>query len=66
MVRRLVFIGIVVLAASACSTERTWYEERCIRAGLEPGSDGYRGCVARELDYLEDNQRIMRNNAGRR
>ena len=66
MVRRLVLLGIVILAASACTTERTWYEERCVRAGLVPGSDAYRECVARELRYLEDNRRIMRENAGRR
>lgn len=66
MVRRLVLLGIVILAASACTGERTWYEERCVRAGLVPGSDAFRQCAARELDYLEENRRIMRANSGRR
>ena len=65
MVRLLVLLGIVLLAASACTVERTWYEERCVRAGLVPGTDAFQECAARELRYLAENRRIMRANAGR-
>jgi hypothetical protein len=60
--KHFAFVTLVagVLMAGCAGKENTWYEERCLRLGFERGSDEFYNCIARDLDWVEEN-RIRRS-----
>lgn len=54
--RRRLFLLLVLLPLAACAYENTWYEERCLRLGLNKGTADFDTCIARDVKWIEDNR----------
>ncbi len=52
--RRLFILTIVGIFVTACqTTEPTWYEQRCINIGFEPGTPGFDACTERDRQWTD-------------
>ena len=54
---RLVLPAVILLGLGACAIEDTWYEERCLRLGLQKGTADFDACIARDVQWVEENRR---------
>ncbi len=62
---RLIFFAALGAALSACQTERpTWFQERCERAGFVKGTPEYNECVARDLEWIRQQEDRRNQPAG--
>ncbi len=53
MIFRLLFISTAVAYLAACQTNQpTWYEQRCIEIGFEPGSPEFQACTERDRRWM--------------
>lgn len=58
--------GLLLLGLSACvSAEPEWYEERCLRYGLQPGTPEFNACTQRDREWIEQENQRARQPGGR-
>lgn len=59
----LALLGLAAVVLCGCQQgQLTWYEERCKRIGLEPGTAGFNECIDRDRQWVEQNrQRALRS-----
>ena len=55
--RPTLLIFTLAIALSGCVQKTTWYEERCERAGFKAGTANFDKCIARDLAWIEENNR---------
>ena len=66
MPSRIVYSAtIALLVLSACADETRWFEQRCMRAGLQQGTAEFDACVRRDLQWLEHEQQRRGKDQGR-
>lgn len=62
---RFLVLCALGIALSACQTERpTWFQERCERAGFSKGTPAYDECVARDLEWVRQQEERRNRPAG--
>ena len=62
---RLLTVAALGIVLSACQTERpTWFQERCERAGFVKGTPEYNDCVARDLEWIRQQEDRRNQPAG--
>lgn len=62
---RLIVLAVLGVVLSACQTERpTWFQERCERAGFVKGTPEYNECVARDLEWIRQQEDRRNQPAG--
>ncbi len=62
---RLIIPAALGVLLAACQTERpTWFQERCERAGFVKGTQAYDECVARDLEWLRQQDERRNQPAG--
>jgi len=65
MLRALPVLFLLAVGAGCAQPAPTWYEERCLRIGFEPGTPDFNDCIARDRDWIDaDRQRARQSQGG--
>ncbi|HZD25382.1 MAG TPA: hypothetical protein VE631_03915, partial [Alphaproteobacteria bacterium] len=65
--RRAALAGLLLplIAAGCADSDPTWYEARCMRIGLSPGTPEFAQCTARDRAWIEENRmRVIEQGGG--